>query len=196
MLAHLLVTRVCGIPALDGTKPTSPERRPLRGIAVEIEHQHAERETGRDGDEVERSKLAPSEGQTDDNNTHGGAHKQSRPLIQSRVREFLVHVREGDDAHAEQCETEAAAVEPAHGGGDGCDGALFVVGAEVVFVGGGDVVVGEDELGEGRGGEDVGHDEGKVHGCPAGGGDPVAPDGVHVDAVGVDFEVDPREGGE
>lgn len=102
-----------------------------------------------------------------------------------------MHVCQTDDTHTEQGNSEAAAVEPPHSLGDLFDGALFIVFAEIVFVGIGAVVC-QDELRKSGGGKDVGHDEGEVHGCPGGGGDPVAADGVDVDAVGVDFEVDPR----
>ena len=64
---------------------------------------------------------------------------------------------------------------------------------EIVFVGVG-AVVRQHKLRERGGGEDVGHDEREVCGGPEGGGDPVPADGVHVDAVGVDFEVDPEDG--
>ena len=101
-----------------------------------------------------------------------------------------MHVGQADDPHAEQCDSQPAAVEPPHSLRDLLDGALFVVLSEIMLVGIG-AIVRKDELRKGGGGEDVGHDEGQVHGCPGGGGEPVPADSVDVDAVGVDFEVDP-----
>ena len=54
-------------------------------------------------------------------------------------------------------------------------------------------VVREDELRERGGGEDVGHDEWEVHGCPDASGNPMTADGVDVDAVGIDLEIYPKD---
>ena len=104
-----------------------------------------------------------------------------------------MNVAEGYQSHRDQCDAQAAAVEPSQGFRNFGFAAGLIFFAEVVRVGIGGVV-GEHELRECGSRQDVAHYEGEVRGDPYTGGYPVAPDRVDVDMVGVDFEVDPIYG--
>ena len=84
-----------------------------------------------------------------------------------------------NNPHTKQRHAQSPTVKPPHRIGNMLYAPLLIVLPEIMLVCVA-TVVRDDELREGGGGEDVGHDEGEVHGCPEGGGAPVPADGVDV----------------
>lgn len=109
---NLVRCDVTRLPLFMLTASAGPERRSLRGVAVEIEDEDEDGETRRDRNQLQGVQRF-RERETDHDDAHAGAHDESGTFPEPRVREFLVDVAERDDAHAEQRDAEAAAVVPA-----------------------------------------------------------------------------------